>query len=336
MLGRPVVALLLCVLVSGCCSAPFSAREVGDAPDEGGVGGRRVTVTVLEDGAVAQDAAVAVFWLRDGTIREDDESVALHVLRLRGPGTVTAWVPTDRDIAVAAATTDRFSEEWLLDAAKLGHADAVVSLDLYPRNRTGALEGTWSPAAVTIPVAEGAVGRAWDPRPVLFDPDPERNAGFADRLATLRAQLTWTNTQTATGDLGLTVGRDEDVADPGNTWDDRQETGPGTHNQTLDTEDRSPPLRGGGPLLLGPSTKSTVVAPLGLDYRVTYEAEFHGEPLLGPFCDRLDGRAVEVFFIDPVTGEARPVERDSPGAGLLAGLAAVAVALVLRCSRQHR
>lgn len=359
MQGRVAVSLVLVLLVAGCCVPPFSAFDVAaNAPATGGNGPRVVTVDVRHTDGSQPPATLVVFWQVNPEADENASTVTLAAMGLRSTdGHFIARVPRDRMIGLAAATDRAHAEEWSLMPAGPGPDNVVLTA--FDRHRNGTIESRWGPAAASAsrlsPFYFG--DHPWDPNLLVFDPDPELNAAYTMRMSRLGANLTWTNGVDGVASLGLLLTHDETQEQNCSFQNSRDEFGPGTYTESYDSTRPGvgficltpPDHRNASALFIGPGTDSAMVAPLGLPYTITFEAEFARQSTIESLCEIYSGREIKVQPVDPRSGDlGRPRDAnatdldpsmeddgwtgDTPGPGFLvvAGILAAAAVVVLR------
>ncbi|MBI2078054.1 MAG: hypothetical protein HYT80_06760 [Euryarchaeota archaeon] len=166
---------------------------------------------------------------------------------------------------------------------------------LFQSNKTVELTGTLpaTPAYGKVPAlnVKGSLtstkATTWL-REVDFHPrnDTKLDREYIARLATLRATVTWVNSPSSYGDLGIRVAFDRpfvfenDVA--------TEAMGQGSETMTLNEDVLEwPTTHKKGALRAGPMTRMPVVTTGGLAYKVTLEATFSTDPAPGflwPYC----------------------------------------------------
>ncbi len=363
MQGRFAISLVLILLVAGCCAPPFSAFDVAaNAPASGGNGPRVINVDVRHTDGSQPAATLIVFWQID-LEKDDTSTVTLAAMGLRSTdGHFVARVPNDRMIGLAAATDRAHAEEWSLMPAGAGPDNVVLTT--FDRHRNGTIDSRWGPAAASAsrlsPFYFG--NHPWDPNLLVFDPDPEINAAYTLRMSRIGANLTWTNGVDGVASLGLLLTHDETQEQNCSFQNSRDEFGPGTYTEPYDSTRSGagficltpPDHRNASALYIGPGTDSAMVAPLGLPYTITFEAEFDRQSTIESLCEIYAGREVKVQRVDPRSGNlGRPRDAnatdldqsedeeawtgDTPGPGFLAvaGILAAAAVVVVRRRRDE-
>jgi len=349
---RIVSSLAAIAFLSGCCDLPFGPSEIAkSAPAAGGTWEREVTIQVLGPDLPADGVPIYVFWPDSANANK------LYLMGLRSQdGKVVARVPGSVGLH-AVAGTGAWTEEWLLDLVEPGTFDADATVRVYPRMVSGSFNTTWSGAAASVWDRAGQGSVAWMLQDVTPGLSNITRAGFAERLASLRANVTWTNTLTEQADLGVGAWhsnseglrctmRDShnELATLGThiegyfSTDDGYDSGAPCGTATPFGEDppESPPEAS---LLVGPATGNPAVKPFGLQVTTNYTMEF-GYPVgIGDLCSRLD-RNYDLYYIDPTTGSItrtgayRDVRFSPMPVAALVALGLLGAALVARKSRE--
>ncbi len=330
----------LLVLLGGCCELPFHVSEVPrDAPSFGGTGDRTLTVKVLGPDEPVDHVSVFVFW------SDTQRSGTLDLLGLRSAGgQVQAKVPAQTTIHVVAGG-EAWTEEWLPDAVASGIDDATFTARVYPTTVQGTFHGTWSPAAASVWAKSGAGPVAWNVTEIGPGATETTQQGFADRLATLQATLTWTNDDRTHADLALgawhsnRAGLDCTLSDQS---DQLLAAGPQTetYNSAQNGYAVGAPCDWfqnvpGHAIRIGPATGQPALMPFGLPYKGNFTMTF-GYPVgIEELCNRLNG-PYKLVYIDPATGAATGTAnvhgdyQDAPAMGPVLILLLLACAGVLR------
>jgi hypothetical protein len=314
-LRLPLLVAAVAVL-AGCCSTPFTADDVpGDAPAEGGIGPRRLDVSVLgPDEPAPGRVPLFVFWPDVG----DASRLMLLGLRSEG-GHAIAHVPDGVPLGVVAGG-EGWTMEWQPDAVLSGQGPTQFTVRVYMTEVHGTLTGTWSPAAVSVHERAGNAPLAWDLQDVRPGRSNVTQEGYADRFAGLWANLTWENTLTAQADLGIAAWSDRGNGPRCSLSSEADELGQqGRFSETYNSSaigvegPQGAPcgieagglvldMQGPHSLLVGPGTDKPAAMPLGLAYRIDYTLHFGYPDSIEDLCGRLD-RYSTLVFLDPETGK---------------------------------
>lgn len=300
------LAVAALLLLAGCASPPVWTPSVPqDAPAEGGPGDRTVTVHVTNASGPVP-AAVILMWPRDPPNLQAEDTIVMQLLGLRTlNGTVVGHIPTNRDFYVIAGLGAAWTEEWRGPFGAGAQATAV-DVRVYPRNLYFEMNGTWGPAAVGFDLWPYAEQAAWSPSPLTLDPDPETNQAMQTRIGGLDGRLLWENTATATADLGLMV-----ASQGGGSvcymQDEQRDLAPGPAQQTFvlpyfsdcvfilpeHIDHVTPPVE------IGPATRSHLVAPFGLPYRIEMEVTLWESWGWQGLQKSLGNRTLQREWVDP-------------------------------------
>ncbi|MEA3200445.1 MAG: hypothetical protein QOE90_1873 [Thermoplasmata archaeon] len=276
--GKLIVALALLPLVAGCVVSAGSVQ----APTSGGQGTYTMRIHVTDEpggpplaGAnVEVRSLVGSFW---GGESESSFEVAT------GPdGVAVAHVdPGARvDLAVTLAGHTWEAKRDAPVGPSGGAGDVIVPL--YRDHVTLVLHETLAPAAVSAHRADSWSRFAWDPHELQFGSGDAARHGYAARIVALNFTLTWNNTPTSFGDLGLGAGhgtQDADVVQQSGTPD----LPPGAYQETMSLSLRDMQRagwQGASRLYAGAGTGDAYVAPQGLPYTLQVEATFDGHQAL--------------------------------------------------------
>ncbi len=340
------LVVVLAVILSGCCSLPFSPESVPDtAPASGGAGERAVKLSVLAPDAPADDVPVWLFW-REPTLDSNSKD-ALVLLGLRSAdGVIEARVPANRTIHIAAGGAP-WATEFELGVFRPGVQGMNHTIRVYPLTVTGNVTGVWETAAVAAFMA-GTGPIDWQPHDVLPGASEASRAGFAARLAQVEATLSWENTPTAQADLGLALAHRSKELRCHLQNDADQLAVLGAHEEQFDSMDESESgfgcsnmnsaLPAEALMLLGPATDKAAPLVPELPYSINYTLRFGYHEDIESLCERLSGEH-KLYYMDPETGEIRKESEDDVieipapawiGALTIAGIAFVARARVNR------
>lgn len=307
-----VLGAVLVFVLAGCVAGPSgppvsTASVPQDAPQEGGDGSYDLTLRIVDEpgGPGIPNAAIIVYWgeydgegsgsfeisgsadsspgssRADGVVRLEGSASTPKPettvpLRTGSDGTATAHVPANQVVGIVASAAGH-TEEWVPRAVTGGSGSGgTVAFPVYKAQITETINGSLSPAG-------GSAGKApaaeydWYPQEVPWGETDAARQGYVDRLANLRMTLTWTNGPTGGGDLAIAGGTT--TSEISYVYDsDNPDAAPGeqTEEALLDTEGIN---ELGWPnsdtLYLGPATGAAFVAPLGMDYQLTLEAQFN-------------------------------------------------------------
>lgn len=271
--GRLVTALLLVGALAGCVEDGFEAASARGVPDgtpaEAGGGEHVLAVRVTDGpgGAALADASVAVSW-RDGralALRTDDEGMAV------------ARVPADTIVSVSAYASG-FTEE-LVDGYPTGVSSARsdLAVPLYRETIEYVANGTLGPGDVSG-YRLGVDSYHWVPQDALFGASSEAQAAYMARLVELEVTLSWANSATGFGDLGIGAGAS--TGSPQVVADSDEQATPGEYEEALQlgfTDIYDLGWRDSQTLLIGPGTGTGYFAPIGLGYTLQVRARFEGD-----------------------------------------------------------
>lgn len=331
----PWSALVLVAVTAGCCDLPFHPASLpADAPAVGGLdpatpGVRTVIVELLGPDDPVDGIPVDVFWEDSTGLPEGSKRLVAVGLRSL-EGRVEARVP-DRTIHIAAGGGDLWTEEWIHEAVPVGSEDARVVVRVYPLTVRGNFTGTWEPAAASAYKESGAGTIAWIPQAIPVEASPESQAGYAQRLRGLRANVSWTNELPNVADLGVAAWTSD--GEDGAHCSFKDEVDDATLGPRAESYDSAVDLVGvdcsryetlgndTATILLGPATGRPALMPLGLEYRVEYAMDFGYRVGIEDLCELLDADVtvqegadndtrptpdVVVAYVDPVNGTVGP------------------------------
>lgn len=255
-----VFVILLVALAAAGCATP---GEGGPAPAAVVGGSIRVLVTDEPGGppvpGVHLFASDGDFWFTT-----TDEATT------DAEGRATLRVPV-------GSTVELDAPGFVWERRTLDRGD--VTLPLFKDRITLDVPGTLDGADLQRPFGEPA----WSPREVLVAGTPEGRAGYALRLISLNATLSWTNGLAGGGDLALGVAGSPDRPQFYQDSDQMQAT-PGAHEESLRISHGEFQRENWGEdprLFVGPAPGKAYAAPSGIDYVIHLEAVF-GAPREAP------------------------------------------------------
>jgi hypothetical protein len=320
---RVVACLVSALVLAGCCTPPVHPSEVPlEAPSEGGVGDRVVTVRVTDPGAPVQGVPVLLFWVSPENPQSNGRTnlVALG-LRTAADGTVVGRVPGNATIHVTAGgydPRDPFNEaagwtaEWVLDAAAADGKPVDLALPVYPRAYNFTVNGTWSTVSATTYHDVGLGYIPWNPVDVLPGGTPEARQGFADRLWKVNMSLEWNNEGTTLADFALAAYHANVDGAYCVLADEDQTAAFGPQREVLQTRDTAQdlacgwtmpvPTNGTG-LLAGPASGRLALAPFGAKFNLAGTLYFGYPSSFEELCGRLAGE-YQTQGAKPREGEA--------------------------------
>ena len=260
-----IAALSGCVIVDG--PPAVSARDVRPTGSVAGEG--RVEVRFLATDEPGGPPLPGV------TIAVSHGDGALAAVLTDASGRAVVRVPEGRALQVSA-WREGWTEERTNRASSQGPGEVVVPL--FRERLELELPGRLSPAgASTYAVTEE--GFQWEPRALTLGAQPGATPAYLRRLVEVTATLEWVNAPTGAGDLALAGGDDPEQPDAVQDAPETQAAmGPHEERVTVPFEAiYHAGWRKADQVFVGPGTTKAFVAPLGLDYLLTIEAEFDGD-----------------------------------------------------------
>lgn len=277
------LALLLAVtgLLAGCLAGPLDVESAST----GGTGDYVLRAQVTDEPGGPGIAGATVEVYHTVPCREflcfTDQSISSDTLTLTSDadGWIEAHIPTSSaagSYGILVVTAPGFTRE-TIDEIPLTGDSATVEAPLYRERLTLDLSSVVGPADASGHRA--GVGQFhWDAQRAEFGRNDAAREGYAKRAAYVNITITWNNSLTAAGDLGIAIGAHED--DPSIVGDASNDLTPGPQTDELrltwhDLEHLG--ARDASGAWVGAGTGSAFVAPGGLPYTLQVEAYFDGD-----------------------------------------------------------